>query len=302
MSRLTANSMASLRKDKILLISPHDYLNDQYATPSPSDELSRGREAAGYWGYSEGESRTVIALDSSALPLAVTSNYWVVAFCLAIVIRGGGSREYKVLRLGPNLITVKRLEKADDPITACRNVRELVERETITRLIYSVGRHWGGYESENSSGGYILLVDGTLESVPPLDLSAAISKDLMVIGVSKTTSMRLEKAASLSRLYKLDSNQPKDYKRTLVTKLSPDGLPLRVDVAYPDVKKALSALTESDILVRGYPDTLRIAHYSCLISRPEEEAIKTVLVSKGVTLAKSLDTRRAVLGLLKVRR
>lgn len=234
-----------------------------------------------------GERRIVVAIDSSSMPLAIARDYWLVLTCLAMAVRD--EERGHVLRFGPSLVKVKKRGREGDPAIASRIAREIIEKEAVTHLIYNIPE----------ARKYIVLVDGTLDDLSPIDLSVAANKDVMVIGVSKVSDRMLKDlVASPKEQTRRGADLPK---KTMVTKLVSKGVVLRVDTVYPDPKKALDTLVSSDVLVRGYPDTLRIAHYSALISKLEEEAAKAVLVSKGAVLIRGLDKRKTLLGPLRVR-
>lgn len=235
-----------------------------------------------------GERRIVVAIDSSGVPLAIARDYWLVLTCLAMAVRDE-DRRY-VLRFGPSLVKVGKRGQEGDPAIASKTARETIEKEAITHLIYNIPE----------AHRYIVLVDGTLDGLSPIDLSVAANKDVMVIGVSKVSDRMLRDVVTSPR--DQTRREASSFKKTtMITKLVSKGIVLRVDTVYPDPKKALDTLVSSDVLVRGYPDTLRIAHYSALISKLEEEAAKAVLVSKGAVLIRGLDKRKTLLGPLRVR-
>jgi hypothetical protein len=92
--------------------------------------------------------------------------------------------------------------------------------------------------------------------------------------------------------------------KSYLSKLAQGGVPFRVDMTRgedPDV--VLSTVAESDILVRGYPETLRAAHFLSIFSDAEEAVVKGQLARKAnVTVLPSDSLRKTVLGPLSLSR
>jgi hypothetical protein len=90
--------------------------------------------------------------------------------------------------------------------------------------------------------------------------------------------------------------------RSYLTRLTADGIPFRVDLPTDeDPDDVLSTVISSDVLVRGYPETLRAAHFLSIFTASEEAIVKSQLTRRAqVTILPSGNLRRTVLGTLSM--
>jgi hypothetical protein len=242
-------------------------------------------------GLPRGGISNVVAIDSSAMPLAYADRKWYLVFSAGVVVRAGGRyAPPSVLRIGPHIAEVVRRE-GEDQQAAARRLREHVEGSIVIELLH--GREGLGDRA-------LLLVDGSLRGLSEPDCSAARERRISVIGISKATSI----VPPLGGMGALPSGpgysviSEGDCYAVLAARLERYGVPLRVDTT--DME-GLGDLLSSDVMIRGYPDSLRLAHYASIISVSEEEAALASLAMHGAALSKPLDRREVLLGLLRVR-
>ncbi len=234
-----------------------------------------------------GSPSALVAVDSSAIPLAYAERKWYLVFSAGIVVRGGAGSPPSIFRVGPQLAELERRE-GEDQQAAARRLRERVEGSIVMELL----------REDAIRGRTLILVDGSLTGLSELECSAARGRDVHLIGISKATKVVpsalgvLPPGPGYSVLYRSGCYY------VTAARLEEYGIPLRVDVV--DLE-SLSSLLASDVIVRGYPDSLRLAHYSSIISTAEEVAAVASLAMRGASLTKPLERREALLGLLKVR-
>ncbi|MGC8969356.1 MAG: hypothetical protein ACP5LG_02050 [Conexivisphaera sp.] len=242
----------------------------------------------GFARLSRGPVSDLIAVDSSAIPIAYADRKWYLVFSAGIAVRSGGRyAPPRVLRIGPHVAEAVRRE-GEDQQAAARRLREHVEGSIVLEILR------GGALKDRT----LLLVDGSLRGLSDLDCSMARGARISLVGISKATKLVPSLTDSLPNGPGYSVIAGGGCYSTLAARLEEYGVPLRVDVT--DIS-GLESLLSSDVIVRGYPDSLRLAHYASVISISEEEAALTSLAAHGAALSRSLDRREALLGLLKVR-
>lgn len=89
--------------------------------------------------------------------------------------------------------------------------------------------------------------------------------------------------------------------RSFVVKLESTGLPFRVDLpSHADPRETFSSLRSSDIIIHGYPESLRIAHLLSVFTAAEIAALKGIIASQAGEVLATEDLRKVVLGSLKI--
>lgn len=234
-----------------------------------------------------GSEARVIAVDSSAIPMAYSERKWFLIASLGLITRDGKSSPPSIIRLGPYILGIERREDEDHQV-ATRSLREHLESSVIRDTIY---------EAELTKHT-LLLVDGSLNGFAGMDCVVAAGHDITVLGISKTTKFVPSDPWAMPNKPTYSIMGSTECYHTVAARLSHGGVPLRIDATNLE---GLSSLLSSDTILRGYPDTLRIAHYASLISTSEEAAAKAMLSVHGAFLDRSVDRRRMLLGVLKVR-
>ncbi|WP_174449126.1 hypothetical protein [Conexivisphaera calida] len=265
-------------EDEVLVI-----LDDDDGEPA-SVKVDMGSFTRLSRGYVSG----LIAIDSSAIPIAYADRKWYLVFSAGVVLRSGGRyAPPHVFRVGPHLAEVGRRE-GEDQQGAARRLREYVEGSIMLEVLHS-----GALDDRA-----LILVDGSLRGLSELDCSVARKMRTSLIGISKATKVVPSSMGSLPNGpgYSIISND--GCYTVTAARLEEYGVPLRIDTT--DLE-GLSSLLSSDVIVRGYPDSLRLAHYSSILSVSEEEAALASLAMHGAALSRPLERREALLGILKVR-
>ncbi|MBI4257362.1 MAG: DNA double-strand break repair nuclease NurA [Thaumarchaeota archaeon] len=273
------------------------------------------------------DPRVLASIDSSCIPVAETMDGSAYAARVAAVFSYGG-RIQSFAKFGPMLLYIDEtaalglfqgLRKRNfakmvlmDRRVAQRMIRTRLERAVASKL---------ASEMEDC----VLMIDGALsESVldsidVSLDsiISSAKAIGSHVVGISKTSRVRFLSRAS-SRLQSADAPSyinVHDYMRCLfkgllgrvvVAKFDENAFPFRVDVAACDnsnVGDVLSAVRFNDVFIRGYPESLRIAHHLSVFSRHEALCVGSYLAKQGeVKSVFGEDLRHSVLGEIRVGR
>jgi len=316
-AQLSASSLSGLQGKKLVL-------------------LRRGMEADPIGGWKDegiplqyvplkdgGERRDVAALDSSVIQLAEAEDGSVYAAKAAIAFNVGGTKNSVVV--GPNLFYL-----GEDDINLILRLLEkpvpkdllLADNRLAMRMIRVVLERALAYEVSAGLRGGLLLLDGSFRAsaFEPRGRSlfdiveACGDAHSYVAGFSKRTSLRpLQKVqgrfydegvcgayVEVTGIVKL--MVPDFICRSFMARLTQDGVPFRVDLGpEEDPDAVLSATVSSDVLVRGYPESLRAAHFLSVFSEAEEAIVKSQLTKKArVTILPSDSLRRAVLGPLNI--
>jgi len=274
---------------------------------------------------SKGRRRNVAAIDSSVIEVAETDDGAVYAAKASLAFNIGGVKNSVVV--GPSIIYV-----GDDSVQTLLGLlekpvpRRLVMSDSgmAMRLIRVLMERTLAHEISTSLEQGLLLLDGSLK--PSLfeprgsSLRALVEGydgELGVLaGIAKSTKLKVLQGIE-SQLF--EDGVPPSYVevtqhvrlfvadllgRSFLSKLSQGGIPFRVDITRredPDV--VLSTVAESDLLVRGYPETLRAAHFLSIFSDAEEAAVKGQLARRArITVLPSDSLRKTVLGPLSLSR
>ncbi|MFP3282724.1 MAG: hypothetical protein RXP97_01420 [Nitrososphaeria archaeon] len=231
---------------------------------------------------------SLVAVDSSAIPLAYADRKWYLVFSAGVALRSGGRyAPPHILRIGPHLAEVGRRD-GEDQQAAARRLREYVEGSIVLDILH------GGVLEDRT----LMLIDGSLRGLSELDCSVARGMHISLMGISKATKLVPSSLMGLPRGPGYSTISGDGCYSIMAARLDEYGIPLRIDATDID---GLSSLISSDIIVRGYPDSLRLAHYASILSVSEEEAALASLAIHGASLSRPLDRREALLGLLKVR-
>ncbi len=273
----------------------------------------------------KGTRRDVAAIDSSVIQVAETEDGAVYAAKASLAFNIGGTKNSVVV--GPSVIYV-----GDDNVHALLGLLEkpvprrivLSDTAMAMRLIRVLMERTLAREVSTSLEQGLLLLDGSLK--PSLfeprgsslrGLVESYDGELnLLAGVAKCTKLKVLQGIE-GQLY--EDDVPPSYVdvtqhvrlfvadllgRSYLSKLAQDGVPFRVDLTRtedPDV--VMSTTIASDVLVRGYPETLRAAHFLSSFSDAEEAIVKSQLSRRArVTVLPSDSLRKTVLGPLTMSR
>jgi hypothetical protein len=269
--------------------------------------------------------RDVAALDSSVIQVAETDDGAVYAAKASVAFNLGGVKNSVVV--GPSIIYVgddsvhtllglleKQVPKRlilSDPSMAMRMIRVMMERVLAREVSTSLEQG-------------LILLDGSLKpsifeprgsSLKGL-VERCDGEDKPLAGFCKSTKLKVIQGIA-SQLF--EEGIPPSYSditahvrlfvadllgRSYLSKLTTDGVPFRVDITNrEEADQVLSTVVASDVLVRGYPETLRASHFLSIFSEAEEAVVKSQLARKAhVTVLPSDSLRKTVLGPLTMSR
>lgn len=263
-----------------------------------------------------GQYKPLAALDSSVAYVAETEDGSVYVAKAALVI--STLKRRKVHVIGPFIIclgedTVKEFARnfsgeippmilLMDRQMAMRGIRVLLER------------HIASVAASLLKDGLILL-DGSLRLslFEPKDTGLdSLLEEATTVAISKASRIKLvNRIASVL----LKSNEAcfveitgfmktivkPSLGRSFVVKLETSGLPFRADLpSHADPKETFSSLRSSDMIIRGYPESLRIAHLLSVFTAAEIAALKGIIASQAGEILATEDLRKVVLGSLKI--
>jgi len=268
--------------------------------------------------------RTVVGIDSSCALIGETDDGAIYAGRVAIVY-ASRSKIIKYCRAGPIIFyldpsTLQEELGTHFPSKAVRLV--LYDRTIAERLIRIRLERMAQIEVSKNCSDIILLVDGSLRS-SILEPKCLALKDLercceenfnQLLGISKTTSLRfISRPASAllllpkSQVYveitdSVRALYPGIESRVLLSKFSSNSQVFRVDFSYKNSEnegQVLSDLIFNDLLFRGYPETLRLAHHLSVFHNSMVSFVRSYLSSKcGIIQVPSDDLRATILGRL----
>jgi hypothetical protein len=316
-AELSTNSFSGLQGKKLVLIK-------------------RGEDAEPMMGWkSEGATlpirpiqfsgtrRDVAALDSSVIQVAETDDGAVYASKAAIAFNIGGTRNS--IMVGPNIVYV-----GDDSVHTLLGLLEkpvpkhllLSDPKMAMRMIRVVTERMLAYEVSTGLEQGLMLIDGSLKPSVFEPRGRPLKQLLWQCAANSTKVAAFTKGTKLKAIQRMESQLFDDdayasfvevtehikvfvsdlQGRSYLTRLTADGIPFRVDLPTDeDPDDVLSTVISSDVLVRGYPETLRAAHFLSIFTASEEAIVKSQLTRRAqVTILPSGNLRRTVLGTLSM--
>jgi len=256
------------------------------------------------------ERRKIIALDTSSVRLAESSNGVVISIKGAIVVRDTDN-SISIQTLGPFLFYVSKINfknilreyseliqyssRYDFYLNAQRALTELLERRMQEHIV-------------EKSRDSIILFDGCLvannfnhyKNVLEKILRMAQENGNVVIAFSKTSFIQVS-GAYLQSIY-IEEEPPyiidlttalrhycnyevRTLGRICLARLSAGSLGYRVDVPIKsDIPAFFGLLLKSDPLIYGYPETLILAHDYSTFTRLDTITLQTILKKMDVEL------------------
>ncbi|MEM3637100.1 MAG: hypothetical protein QXX17_01675 [Conexivisphaerales archaeon] len=266
-----------------------------------------------------GEERDIVGIDSSVIVLGEAEDGFILSGKAAVAARSRGRSQAYVI--GPlvfyigegNIDALNFFEKVPrnlmlhDASIAARALRVLLER-----LI--------AYQLSGSISDGILLIDGSLKEsnfeVKDAGLRQIIAESSQrgnyVAGITKNTRLKQLQRME-SQLYTLQKPAYLDVTdvvrlfvsrllaNSYLTKLSADGIPLRIDIPVAETPDTvIPSIMLSDLIMQGYPETLKSAHLLSIFTASEEASVKSRLArNEGTIVLPSFSIRRAILGKLE---
>ena len=263
----------------------------------------------------------VVAVDVSCKRIGIIREGLVCAFRGTIVWRD--EYAYRYMRYGPYIFYLggKPLERLEDshigydenPLSLVGRLQNFFERELQRHVCRMV---------KNS----IILFDGSLSVISGNNgwnsrrlietLRVARLNGNRVIAIAKDSKL-LPSRRKLLNLAALKAEPPyliyigepseiharnfRSFGKVFIAKLSREGFEFRLDVdldlSFNQILTTIGELLSSEILVQGYPETLRIAHILSALTPIEVLAIERFLAEKyGVTVKKVRNVRRMIFG------
>ncbi|HZW56155.1 MAG TPA: DNA double-strand break repair nuclease NurA [Nitrososphaerales archaeon] len=268
--------------------------------------------------------RLVVGVDSSCALIGETDEGAIYAGRVAVVY-ASRSKVIKYCRAGPIIFyldpTTIRAELGPE---AYGKVARLIlhDRTLAERFIRTQLERSAQLEASKICSDSLILVDGSLRS-SILEPKSHDLKQLertseenfnQLVGISKASSVKFlaKTATTLQSLRKggvfIDVTEsvraliPSIQCRVLLAKFNQNSQVFRVDFSYQnaeDESQVLCDLKFNDIMFRGYPETLRLAHHLSVFDASTVSSVRSYLSSKcGIIHVPSDDLRATILGRL----
>lgn len=264
----------------------------------------------------------VAAIDVSSLRIGETDAGALVAIRGAVVWRSNHGYEY--VRCGPLTFHLGHGIEGATPIDSSLGPIQIFTERAINRLRNALER-WIQREICNSFADSAILFDGSLTAGTPDNPAAHLTRILgsarkqgnVVVAVSKSTKLSAfgKKITSLILqssgpcLVDVDQAVKRQFTsgpvrlagHVYVAKLIEDGFAFRVDIDRHISEKTqidtMSRLISSDIMMQGYPETLRLAHIFSTFTANDVIAIQRHLASRhGLRIVPRFNVRRSLFG------
>ena len=268
--------------------------------------------------------RLVVGIDSSCALIGETEDGSIYAGRVAVVY-ASRSKIIKYCRAGPIIFYLEpsTLQAELGPHISPKIVRMVLYDKTIAeRLIRTQLERMAQIEVCKTCSDIVMIVDGSLRS-SILEPRSLTLKDLersceenfnQLLGISKATSLKfISKTASAlqsvprAQVYieitdSIRALIPGVESRVLLSKFSSNSQVFRIDYSYKNVEdeaQVLSDLKYNDLLFRGYPETLRLAHHLSVFDNSTISSVRSYLSSRcGIVQVPSDDLRATILGKL----
>ena len=273
---------------------------------------------------SESKERQVTAIDSSCALIGETEEGSIYAGRVAIV-NTRSSKIARYYRAGPFIfyMTMKYLSEHLRNLLSQKALRAIASDNSLAeRFIRIKLERSAQILSSKISSRSIILIDGALKSssletkgqgLGELEDSAE-SNENQLLGIGKSSALRIiSRAANLLQTHG-DGESFFDITETvrlffsttearvLVSKFSPNSQVFRVDASRRNSEEdpvVLADLKRNDLLYRGYPESLRLAHHLSVFDSSTIASIRSFLSQKyGLVHVPSDDLRATILGKL----
>ena len=266
----------------------------------------------------------MIGIDSSCVLIGETEEGAIFAGRVAVVI----ARKAKIktyYRAGPFVfyMTMKYLTEELRNFLPNRTVRAIASDNSLAeRYIRIRLERSAQIQSAKANDDALILIDGSIRS-SPLETKEYSLRQLEVVadnnsnslvGVGKTSSLHVvSTAANLLQSVGKSGNyfditesvkvfSPGVENRVLVARFSPNARVFRVDTSRinpEEDSQVLADLKQNDLLFRGYPETLRLAHHLAVFDSSTVASTRSYLSRKyRLVHIPSDDVRATILGKL----
>jgi len=270
------------------------------------------------------KEREIAAIDSSCVLVGETEEGAIYSGRVTAV-RAFGRKIKTYIRFGPAIFYL-------EPNSMFPSLPSRLSRKIINILLLDKGlaekfirtqlERWLQFELSGELTQGIILIDGGLRSSDLESREFSLSEierrseenSNQILGISKSTNLRLISSYALELDFcrsggvylditdSLKMILPKLHCRVLVAKLSANAPAFRVDCArsnLEDDSQVLSDLKHNDVIYRGYPETLRLAHHLSTLDISTVNSIRAYLSRKyEMTAVPNDDLRATVLGKL----
>jgi hypothetical protein len=265
----------------------------------------------------------VAAIDVSSLKIGETETGMLVAIRGAAVWRS--NQGYQYIRCGPLTFHLKHgTDGASPSLSFGSGSTQLFTERAITRLRNTLER-WIQREVSGSFQDAIILFDGSLTAGTPDNptvhlariLETARERGNTVLAFSKSTKLcafgrKITSLVSDARapcLLDIDRAVAEQFEshpvrlagHVYVAKLVDNGFAFRLDVdrqvPAENQIEAANRLIASDIVMQGYPETLRLAHIFSTFTANDVIAVQRYLAyAHGLKIAPRLSLRKSLFG------
>jgi hypothetical protein len=272
----------------------------------------------------ESKERQVTAIDSSCVLIGETEQGSIYAGRVALV----SSRAAKITRYyraGPFIfyMTMEYVSKHLRSLLPLKALRAIASDNSLAeRFIRIKLERSAQILSSKISSGSVILIDGALKSssleaknegLRELEDSAE-SNENQLLGIGKSSALRIVSSAAnflqtqggtetffdITETVRLFFSATEA--RVLVAKFSPGSQVFRVDASRRNSEEdsvVLADLRRNDLLYRGYPESLRLAHHLSVFDSSTVASIRSFLSRKyGLVHIPSDDLRATILGKL----
>ena len=264
--------------------------------------------------------RPVAAIDTSTIRLGELEDGSLCALRGAIVLLE--RKQYKYVRYGPFVFSLGNSLNVDE-IPGVPAFAATPNIELLLRRVRNSLERWLQLSVCRTYGKALVLLDGSLVAGAPEGpgelgsiLEIARRSDNLVIAISKNTQLRLNgrpitvlleqnEEPCLLNVDEQIRNQfafPIQFLgRVFVGKLAKSGFPFRIDIdrraSVGESVHGLKELAGTDIMDRGYPETLRVAHILSTFTASDVLAVQSLAAAQfGVQLMPKIALRRSLFG------
>lgn len=297
-------------------------VDDEHGEISPAISVS-DREECVTIPLNRSTTSRVAAADVSSLKIGETETGVLVAIRGAVVWKSDEGYEY--IRCGPLVFHLKYGTDGGSPtVSLAPGSSQMFTERAISRLRNTLER-WIQREICLSFEDAVILFDGSLTVGTPDNPTAYLARILdtarkqgnVVSGFSKSTKLcafgrkitSLVSAAQAPCLLDVDHVVTKQFKsypvrlagHVYVAKLVEDGFAFRLDIDREVPKdariEAMNRLIASDIVMQGYPETLRLAHIFSAFTANEVIAVQRYLAfAHGLRVSPRFSLRKSLFG------
>ncbi len=265
----------------------------------------------------------VAAVDVSSLKIGETETGILAAIRGAVVLRS--DRGYQYVRCGPLAFHLGHSASEELPsMPLGLESSQFYTERAISRLRNTLER-WMQREICASLEDAVVLFDGSLTAGTPDNPTARLARILesarqrgnLVLAFSKSTKLcafgrkitSLVSGAQAPCLFDVDRAVTEQFEsnpvhlagHVYVAKLADNGFPFRLDadrqVPRADQIEATNRLIASDIVMQGYPETLRLAHIFSTFTANDVIAVQRYLAyAHGLKIAPRFNLRKSLFG------